>query len=297
MRLQAVNSALAAALISMSIGMATTAAEGTITGWLEVKGERVALTHVFAAMQKDSLAEGEKQIVAVMLSDQPVPEALRRADAQWEFWASEQAVAGKIRGIILVIDPETKVWSRGQRLTTNGLTFYSHTSTDPASRTLRFDPASAGQAEIAGKAWMMEAMRGMDENDGPWRIEATFRTPVLQMAAVTAKLTGAQAKASPQYKTVMAFLDACKRKDLEGIRKTMDADSQAMLAKMVEAQGRAGALDMLAGMATDSLTMKAVEVVVRGETADVKLMNNTGKERNEHTLKVALDAGVWKMSR
>ncbi len=236
MRLQAVNLSLATALGVLAMGMAMAAAEGTAVGWLEVKGERVALKHVFAAMQKDSLSEGDKAIVAVMLSDQPVPEALRRADAQWEFWAAEQAVAGKIHGVILVIDLETKLWSRGQRLTANGLTFYSHTSTDPASRTLRFDPASAGQAEIAGKVRMMEAMRGIDETDGPWRIEATFRTPVLQMAAVTGKLTGAQAKSSPQYKTVMAFLDACKRKDLDGIRKTMDADSQAMLAKAVEAQ-------------------------------------------------------------
>jgi len=54
---------------------------------------------------------------------------------------------------------------------------------------------------------------------------------------------------------------------------------------------------MLAGMAADSLTMKAVEVLVRGETAEVKLMNNTGSERNEHTLKLALDQGIWKMSR
>jgi hypothetical protein len=297
MRLNTWKPVLAAASISVSMGMAV-AAEPTVAGWLEVRGQRVALTHICAISETDRIEKGGREIVAVLLSTQPVPPGMRKPGMDIAMWAGEEARAGRINGIVLMIDPKTNIWSRGQRLSKEyGLTFYSHTSTSSEGRVLRFEPAPSGPAELAGKVSMSEPMRGMDENDGPWRLEAEFRTPVVQQEAITGRITGAGALNSPQYKAVMAFNQACKRKDLDAVRNSMDADSQAMLAKMVEQLGRLEALKMLAAMAEEAMTLKTVEVTARGSKAEVKLMNNTGGERNETVMTVALENGVWKMSR
>lgn len=277
---------------------AARAQDGKVTGWIEVKGQKTVLAHVCAISETDRLEKGDKEIVAVLLSTQPVPPEARKPGLDLAMWAGEEARAGRLDGIILMIDPQSKVWSRGQRLSKQyGLTFYSHTSTSAEGRVLRFEPAPSGPAELAGKVSMSETMRGMDENDGPWRVEAEFRTPVVQQEAVTARLAGAAALSSPQYKAVMAFNQACKRKDLDAVKGSMDANSQAMLAKMVEQLGRAEALKMLAAMGEEAMTLKTVGVTVRGSKAEVKLMNSTGSERNETVMTVALENGVWKISR
>jgi hypothetical protein len=266
-----------------------------IKGWIEVKAERHPLTHVFAVMEADKLEEGNKQNVALLLSDKAVPDPMRVSGDTWAFWAAEQARAGALKGIIILIDPETKVWTRGQWLSSQGMMFYTHTSTEPEGRILRFEPAEPAAGEIAGKVWMKETMGGLGE--GPWRVEAEFRTPVIPMPKVTATITGAEALKSPQYKAVVAFLTACKKKDLEAIRMSMDADSQVMLAEAVKQQGQKTALEMFAGMAEESLKLKTVQVTVRGSVADVKLSENKAGERNEHELKVGLANGVWKLTR
>ncbi len=256
------------------------ASEGTVNGWLEIKGDRIPLTNVFAVMEPRRLDSAEKEDVVILLTDEPVPEDLRHAGGGFRHWAGEQAHAGQLNGIIVVIDPETNVWSSGQRFSKGfGTISYSHSSSSSEGRLLHFDRAESGPNEIAGKLWMREPMSGAGKSDGPWQLQAELRTAVARQEPVTAKLTGAEAFKSPQYKTVSAFLQACKRKDLAQIRKTMDPASQATLDQMVAEQGRAGALEMLAGMAAESLKMKQVEVLVRGSKAEVKLMKVAPRPR------------------
>lgn len=299
MSLESLRQGVFVGLITLAAtGACAFAQEGKVSGWIEVKGAKTALTHICAVSETDRLEKGDKEIVAVLLSTQPVPPGMRKPGMDIAMWAGEEARAGRIDGIILMIDPQTKVWSRGQRLSKeHGLTFYSHTSTSAEGRVLRFEPAPSGPAELAGKVSMNETMRGIDENDGPWRIEAEFRTPVIQQEPVTAKLTGAAALNSPQHKAALAFNRACQRKDLEAVKRSMDANSQAMLAKMIEQMGRDQTVTMLAAMGEDTLKLKAVAVTVRGSKAEVKLMNNAGSERSETTMTLALENGVWKMSR
>lgn len=144
---------------------------------------------------------------------------------------------------------------------------------------------------------MSEPMGGIGESEGSWRLEAEFSAAVAQQEAVSARLTGAQARNSPQYKAAMAFVQASKRKDLEAIKKTMDAPSQAMLAEMVQEMGRADALAMFSEMAAEALRMKDAEVVVRGSRAEVRLKKTDATSKEEITLRVALDQGAWKMAR
>lgn len=289
--------ALIGLMAVVAMGASAVAQEGKVNGWLEVKGRKTALTHVFAMTELDRLEAGDPEIIAVLLSTAAVPDELRKSGSDWIRWAGDEAQAGRIDGLVAMIDPKTGVWGRGQRLSkAHGLTFYSHSSTSEEGRMLRFEPAAAGQKQLAGKLSMREPMQGVEPSEGPWQVQAEFSVPVIQMEAVTAKLAGKEALNSPQYKAVMAFLKACKNKDVEAIKRSMDSASQGQLAKMLEQMGRVEGLEMLNVMAEDSLSRNIVEVVVRGAKAEVKLLK-AGKERDEMTISVGLENGAWKMAR
>jgi hypothetical protein len=244
------------------------AEEGSASGWIEVKGRRVALKYAFAAMSVDVLEKGKEKI-EVLLSDKPVPVELRRAPSAWSFWAGDQAHKGELHGIIVYINPDTKVWSRGQRLSQHGMEFYSQSGSSPELNDLVFAPASAGSGEIAGEVSMKREMRGVDESGGPWRVEAEFRTPVAARPAVTGSFTGAAARESAVYRAVQAHLAACRKRDLEAIRKTMNSKAQKTPAQFEAAQGQKAVLDMFVKEAAGALKMKLTRVTVRGDTAEV----------------------------
>ncbi|MCX6634572.1 MAG: hypothetical protein NT090_05730 [Acidobacteria bacterium] len=269
--------------------------EGSASGWVEVKGQRVALKFAFAAMSEDVLEGGGKEKIEVLLSDKPVPMELRKATDAWSFWAGDQAQKGELYGIIVYINPDTKVWSRGQRLSKYGMEFYSQSVSSPELNDLVFAPASAGSGEIAGKVSMKKAMRAVDESEGPWQVEAEFRTPVVARPAVTGSFTGAAARNSAPYKAVQAYLLACQKKDLEAIRKTMSPDAQKTLAQFEAAQGRNAVLDMFVGQAAETLKMKLTSVTVRGDTAEVVFSGGAKESSSQQVIGVVLDNGAWKI--
>ena len=274
--------------------MMVAAEEGSASGWMEVKGQRVALKYAFAAMSEDVLEKGKEKI-ELLLSDKPVPMELRKATDAWSFWAGDQAQKGELHGIIVYINPDTKVWSRGQRLSKYGMEFYSQSVSSPELNDLVFAPASAGSGEIAGKVSMKKAMRAVDQSEGPWQVEAEFRTPVADRPVVTGSFTGAAARDSAPYKAVQAHLLACQKRDLEGIRKTLSPDSQKMLAQFEAAQGKKAVLDMFVGNAAETLKLKLTRVTVRGDTAEVAFSGGDKESSSEQVMRVVLDNGVWKI--
>ncbi len=48
-------------LAAWTPGMAAAEPDGKVEGWLEAKGERIPLTHVFAAMESDVLERGDRK--------------------------------------------------------------------------------------------------------------------------------------------------------------------------------------------------------------------------------------------
>jgi hypothetical protein len=283
---------VALALMLFPLAMAL-AADTSASGWIEVKGQRVALKHVFAAMAEDAMEGDGKERIEVLLSDKPVPPELQKATDAWSFWAGDQAQKGEMHGIIVYLNPETGVWSRGQRLSANGLEFYSHSASSPEASDLVFTPARAADGEIAGKISMKEAMRGVDEDQGPWRVEAEFRVPVVMRPAITATYTGAEALKSPQYKTVQEHLQACKRQDLDAIRKNLNSNAQKLMAKYEAMQGKEVVLAMFAEEASDIAQAKLTKIIVRGDTAEVMFAGGSDSTVQQ-TLRVALENGVWK---
>jgi hypothetical protein len=275
--------------------LANGAAEGSASGWLEVKGQRVELKYAFAAMSEDALSKEGKEKIEVLLSDKPVPEELRKATDAWSFWAGDQAQKGELHGIVMYIDPETKTWNRGQRLSKHGMEFYSQSVSSPELSDLVFAPAEAGPGEIAGKVSMKQPMRAVDEEEGPWRVEAEFRTPVLARPAITATYTGPEARSSAPYKGVQAHLQACQKKDLEAIRQTLSAGAQKVLDQFLAAQGKKAVLDMFVQQAAETLKLKLTKVTVRGDSAEVEFAGGTKDSSEKQTMQVVLEDGVWKI--
>jgi len=272
------------------------AAEDSASGWLQVGAGRIALKHVFAVLEPDMLAGKDKEKITVFLSDQPMPEDLRKASDAWRFWAEEQARAGAVHGVIVAIEQDTGAWKRGHVLSRRGLMMYTETVSSAGASNFRFERALSPGEQIAGKLSMKEPMSGFDESDGPWRVEAEFRCTVVRPPAVSGVLTGATAQNSPQYKAVVAFLQACRKKDLDAILKAVDPSSRDSLKQMVSANSKESTLGMLAEMAAETLTFKLNKVTIRGDTAEVELAGSEPGSETVQTLRVVVHNGEWKIA-
>ena len=174
--------------------------------------------------------------------------------------------------------------------------FYSESVSGTTDRNLHFQPAGALGDHVAGKLSMKEPMNGINEEDGPWRLEAEFSSTVVRRPAVTAVLTGAGAMSSPQYKAAKAFLDACGKKDLDAIAAAIDPRTKDAMMAMFSGAKKQEALDMFAAMAADTLTFKLSKVTVRGETAAVEFKDPKPDAGGSQTLQLVLVAGAWKIA-
>jgi hypothetical protein len=266
------------------------------TGALEIAKQRFPLKYAFAVMEGDPFSGGEKENLVVLLSDTPLPDPLRKASNDWRIWVSEQAGAGSIHGLILTINPETKVWDAGSVLTKQGLMFYTESVSGDEPRQLHFEPAGTIGARAAGKVSMKKPMHGMSDDDGPWRVEAEWSADVVRRPGVTGVLTGAEAHNSPQYKAARAFLDACHKKDVEAIRAAVDPKGRDEMMQMFSGPNKEETLAAFSHMANDALNYTLTKITVRGDSAelDFKDPKDSG---NSQTLRVVLAGGEWRLAR
>ncbi|MGC9970203.1 MAG: hypothetical protein ABSE56_06405 [Bryobacteraceae bacterium] len=284
------------ATVGLLLGVSiTSAAADNASGTLQIGEKRFALKHAFAVMEQDVSAGGDKEKVTVLLSDLPVPDDLRQASDDWRYWAQKQARAGALHGVIISINPATGVWDHGQVLTSRDPVFYSETASSPELRDLRFEPAGPIGDQVAGKVSMKAPLSSAHDEDGRWRVEAEFRSAVIRRAALSGVLTGSAAENSPQYKAVLAFLNACQKKDLDAIRNSMSPQSRETLAEMI-ASGKEAALDMFAGGAAETASLKLSKVTIRGDSAEVEFVNPKPGAGGRETYSVALSNGEWKLA-
>ena len=289
--------------LSICIGFATiglmlggsfaSGAADSASGALQIGAERFALKCVFAVMEQDGVAVGKEKLT-VFLSDLPVPDELRKASDDWVYWADQQARAGALHGVTLAIDPASGVWNGGRVLTRQGLEFYSETVSSPELSDLRFTPAGPLGDQVAGKVSMKKPMPSAHDDAG-WRVEAEFRSAVIRRPAVSGVLTGAAALNSPPYKAVLAFLDACRKKDIDAIRNAMDPQSRETLAQMI-AGNREEALNMFAQMAAETAALKLSKVTIRGDSAQLEFGDGKPGSEPRESLSVALSNGEWKLA-
>jgi hypothetical protein len=284
------------ATLSLLVGVTFAGgAADSASGTLQVGAQRFTLTHAFAAIEQNEKAHGNKEELKVLLSDLPVPDELRKASDDWLYWADKQARAGTLHGVVLKIDPATGIWSGGQMLTRQGAEFYSESVSSPELSSLRFAPAGSIGEQVAGKVSMKEPMKGAHDETGAWRVEAEFHSAVVRPAAVSGVLTGAAALNSPQYKAVLAFLDASRKKDLDAIVNCVDPQSRESMAEMFKAN-KAEALNMFANMAAEAAALKLNKVTVRGDSADIDFGDGKPGSESKQSLRVVLAKGEWKIA-
>jgi hypothetical protein len=281
-----------AAAVAMAQG-----SPGSAIGTLEIAKERFTLKHAFAVMDGDPFSNGEKENLVVLLSDIPVPDELRKASNDWRSWVADQAAAGSIHGLILTINPETKVWDSGSVVTKQGFMFYTETVSGDVPRQLQFEPAGPIGARAAGKVSMKKPMHGMSDDDGPWRVEAQWNADVVRRSAVSGVLTGAEARNSAQYKAARAFLEACRKKDLEAIRAAVDPKTRDAMMQMFSGPAKEETLTAFSRMAEEALTFTLTKVTVRGDSAELDFKDPKPDSGSTQTLRVVLAGGEWKLAR
>jgi len=284
------------ATLSLLVGVtvANGAADGA-SGTLQVGAERFALKCAFAAIEHNEMAQGNKEELKVLLSDLPVPDDLRKASDDWLYWADKQARSGALHGVVLRIDPTTGVWSGGQLLTRQGAEFYSESVSSAELSDLRFAPAGPIADQVAGKMSMKKPMQGAHDDTGAWSVEAEFQAAVIRPAAVSEVLTGAAAQNSPQYKAVIEFLEASRKKDLDAIINCVDPQSRETMAEMFKSN-KAEALNMFASMAAEAAAMKLNKVTVRGNSAEIDFGDGKPASEPKQSLRVVLVKGEWKIA-
>jgi hypothetical protein len=270
---------------------------GSVKGTLELAKERFTLKHAFAVMEEDPFSDGAKERLVVLLSDVPVPDEMRKASNEWRMWVSDQAGAGALHGLIVTIDPETKVWDSGSVVTKQGLMFYTETVMGDEPRQLQFEPAGPIGARVAGKVSMKKPMHGMSDDDGPWKVEAEWSTDVVRRPAVTGTLTGAEARNSPQYKAARAFLEACRKKDIEAIRAAIDPKTRDAMMQMFSGPSKEETLTAFSKMAEDALTYTLTKVTIRGDMAELDFKDPKPDSGSSQKLRVVLAGGEWKLAR
>lgn len=276
----------------MLLSATAASAADSVSGSLQIGAERFDLKCVFAVMEQDGVAANSERLT-VFLSDSPVPDELRKASDDWVYWADKQARAGALHGVTLAINPTTGVWDSGRLLTRNGINFYTDSASSADLRDLRIALAGPIGAEAAGKVSMKEPLKTID--DGTWRVEAEFHSAVIRRPAVTGVLTGAAALNSPQYKAVAAFLNACRKKDLEAIQNSVDPPSRKSLAEMI-ASNKEQALEMFANMAGETAALKLTKVTVRGDSAELEFGDGKPGSESKESLRVVLFNGEWKLA-
>ena len=284
------------ATLSLLAGVAVAGgAADSASGTLQVGAEHFALKYALAVMEQNEMAHGNKEELKVLLSDLPVPDELRKASDDWLYWGDKQARGGTLHGVVLRIDPATGVWSGGQLLTRQGAEFYSETVSSPDLSDLRFTPTGPIGDQVAGKLSMKAPMKGAHDETGAWRVEGEFRAAVIRPAAVSGVLTGAAAQNSPQYKAVLAFLDASRKKDADAIINCVDPQSRESMAEMFKSN-QAEALNMFASMAAEAAAMKLNKVTVRGDSAEIDFGDGKPGSEPKQSLRVVLAKGEWKIA-
>ena len=284
--------AILCALLGTAIAHA--AADG-VSGKVRVGTQEFALNSVYAVMESDLLAGGDKEKLTVLLTDSPVPPELRKASGDWFFWVEKQARAGAVHGLIITIDPATGVWDRGQLLTTDGLMFYTESTTNPQDKTLNFVADGPIGEHAGGKVRMKAPMQTMEKDESRWKVNADFHCAVILRPTVSATLVGAAALSSPQYKAVLAFLDACRKGNVEAIKAAVDPHSLESMDAMI-AGNKQQALKMFAGMAAEATAMKLGKIIVRGDSAEIQLIDPKKPGEVQQSMNVVLVDGAWKIA-
>ncbi len=155
-------------VVSMAIAMiaAATAADGTATGTLSVKGSVSKIAHAYAFSVPNPMNKG-KMAIRLVLSDVAIdPKAL--AD---EFGLIDLGRSGKLHAIEALVDPADKS-VLGTQMYDAG---FKMSSVSVASTNIKLDVKTLDKTTFAGKIY---TAKPDDFNSVPFEYAITFSAPI-----------------------------------------------------------------------------------------------------------------------
>lgn len=264
---------LAAGFIGVLFCLGSANAQGDLPkknahGTLTVAGSSTPLDYAYAVRQRN------KEIL-VLLSDQPLDEK-ELTDA---FARGHRADADKIHTVEITFNQEKQPISVSVQHKAFKTRWGGGSTED------RFEPTTFDNSTVAGRAY--RASEG-EFNDVKYTYDATFSTILWSEPAPT--FTGAAAKKSPQAKAALAFLKAGYEGNLDALKKSVVESSVGEL----EGENGVKIMEMMK-LGPDPKTVNVTEVYVKGEDAEVVLVQGTSDSMMTTTIKVKQERGVWKV--
>ena len=288
---------LALALLAGAVGVSAKAAEpGTADGSLRLDKAQTVLTHAYALevveLPEMRMQDWPERTITLILTDRPLPEGKRMDDMA----ATQLAVDGQMRGLVLEIDPATgQVRSGRTLLLQDELPQFFSVAGDPPEVALVGFALDKAKGRISGKVKTTAPMEvvNFDNKPGPktFTFNVMFDTSVVPAPKLVETIEGDKAKASEQGQALKRFLEAVAAGDADALKGAVIKDHPALT--MLNPEGMAQIKEMLFtdGGSVDELYGKLVKVYVFDNGATALLRQTDGWS----SFPLALEDGKWKL--
>ena len=288
---------LAAALLAGGAMSSAKAAEtGTADGTLRLDKAQTVLTHAYALevveLPEMRMQDWPERTITLILTDRPLPEGQRVDDMT----ATQLAVDGQMRGLVLEIDPATgQVRSGRTLLPQEELPQFFSVAGDPPEVALVGFAEDKAKGRISGKVKTTAPMEvvNFDNKPGPksFTFNVMFDSSVVAAPKLVETLEGDKAKASEQGQALKRFLEAVAAGDADALKAAVTKDHPALT--MLNPEGMAQIKEMIFtdGGSVDEIYGKLVKVYVFENGATALLRHTDGWS----SYPLALEGGKWKL--
>jgi hypothetical protein len=269
---------------------------GTADGSLRLDMAPTELTHAYALevveLPEMRMQDWPERTITLILTDRPLPEGKRMDDMA----ATQLAIDGQMRGLVLEIDPATgQVRSGRTLLPQEELPQFFSVAGDPPEVALVGFAEDKEKGRIAGKVKTTAPMEvvNFDNKPGPktFTFNVMFDASVVPAPKLVATIEGDKAKASEQGQALKRFLEAVAAGDPDALKAAVTRDHPALT--MLNPEGMVQIKEMLFtdGGSVDELYGKLVKVYVFDNGATALLRHTDGWS----SFPLALEDGKWKL--
>jgi len=256
------------------------AADGTVTGTLNVSGKKTPLKYVLARTTPNPFDKKKTDVVLLMTDV-----AIAPADFEGDFGRMQLASDGKLNGVELEIEPQNKQIISG--------TIYSSSLHGGGQVSMtgmhELETTTLTATQIVGKV----SMPSHEFAGNKFQYTATFSAPIAGKAApappVALKGKPLPAGGGDPGKAYDAYRAILVKGDIAGIKKAVAAER----AKQVDDPDFKKMLPMIQAM--EPKNVKITGGAIDGNTATLKAAAKDGKETSKGTITMVLEGGVWKV--
>jgi uncharacterized membrane protein len=250
----------------------------TAFGKLTVADKTTPLKYAYARAAK-SFFDKTKEDVLVILSDVPIPEEALKD----EFARHHLAAEGKLHGVEVLLDAEKQAIGGGL-LHEAWKEMSGYVS---ATGMHVFTPKTFDGKVAEGTLATRKPSEFMSRS---FEYKATFSAPVWRRPRPTS--SGPAAATSPQGKATVALLKAARSGKRAAMRKTMTAEA----ARGLDGPRPKEMLELLKRTAPDPATARIDAIDVKGNTAEVTVVDESKDGSVTSTFRLVLEGGQWKVS-